>query len=100
MNLINRRHFVKQFTCLSLSPFFIPSIEIFRARQKVALQLVSVIPSCNEDLVGTFKSLAEMGYKGVEFSSKFGNLFGSSPVEMRKIMADYGLLCAGWHPIP
>lgn len=87
-----------QFSALSAIPFAFPASDLFKSKQKVALQLVSVIPSCNKNLIGTLKSIAQMGYKGVEFSSRFGNFYGKSPVEMRKILNDYGLLCAGWHP--
>jgi sugar phosphate isomerase/epimerase len=100
MKQIKRRTFLKQFSAVSMAPFMLPTNAPYQLKQKVALQLVSVIPSCRQDLAGTLRSLAKMGYKGVEFSSRFGNLFGKKPVEMRKILDDNGLVCAGWHPIP
>jgi sugar phosphate isomerase/epimerase len=65
---------------------------------KVAIQLVSLIPGCKEDLAGTLRAVAQMGYKGVEFASNFGGFYGKTPVDIKKLLDECGLACAGWHP--
>lgn len=103
MKTIKRREFLKTSIKYSVVPFCLNDIgfEILKKEKiKIALQLVSVIPCCNKDIVGSLHSIAEMGYKGVEFSSRFGGFYGKSPQEMKKLLDDCGLACAGWHPTP
>jgi len=45
------------------------------------------------DLPGVLKTVAEIGYKGVEFAG----LHGNDPKEIRKIMDDLGLVCSSSH---
>jgi sugar phosphate isomerase/epimerase len=62
-------------------------------RIPIALQLYSVRKACEQDLPGTLKAVAEMGYEGVEFAGYYGR---SAP-ELRAMLDDLGLRCAGTH---
>src|ERR1051325_10221058 len=67
------------------------------ARIPIALQLYSVRHDCAQDLPGTLKAVARMGYEGVEFAGYYGR----SAQELRTMLDDLGLKCAGTHtPIP
>ncbi len=59
----------------------------------IALQLYSVREDCAQDLPGTLKAVAEMGYAGVEFAGWHNH----SASELKKILADTGLKVAGAH---
>lgn len=59
----------------------------------IALQLYSVREDCAQDLPGTLKAVAEMGYAGVEFAGWHNH----SASELKKILADTGLTVAGAH---
>jgi len=59
----------------------------------IALQLYSVREDCAKDLPGTLKAVAKMGYAGVEFAG----YYNYSPKDLRKMLDDNGLKCAGTH---
>lgn len=59
----------------------------------VGLQLYSVRHALANDLQGTLKAVAAMGYDGVEF---FGPPKHSAK-ELKAILDDVGLACCGWH---
>jgi sugar phosphate isomerase/epimerase len=59
----------------------------------VALQLYSVRKDCEQDLPGTLKAVAKMGYAGVEFAGYYGR----SAAELRTMLDDLGLAVAGTH---
>jgi sugar phosphate isomerase/epimerase len=59
----------------------------------IALQLYSVREECARDLPGTIAAVAKMGYAGVEFAGYYER---SAP-ELRKLLDDHGLRCAGTH---
>ncbi len=59
----------------------------------IALQLYSIRDDCAEDLPGTLKAVAEMGYEGVEFAG----YHGYSAPELRQMLEDLGLTVAGAH---
>ena len=59
----------------------------------IALQLFSVRHDLANDLTGTLKMVADMGYEGVEF-------FGAPQhpaSELKAMLDDLGLVCSGWH---
>ncbi len=62
-------------------------------RIKIALQLWSVREECARDLEGTLKTIAEMGYEGVEFAGYYGR----TAEELRRMLEDFGLEVAGSH---
>ena len=59
----------------------------------VALQLYSIRDMIEDDIPGRLKELADMGYEGVEFAG----FYGLAPAELRKMIDDCGLKCAGSH---
>lgn len=59
----------------------------------IGVQLYSVREECAKDLPGTLKSLAAMGYQGVEFAGYHGR----KADELRKMLADLELRCCGTH---
>jgi len=59
----------------------------------VALQLYSVRGDCEADFPATLSAVAKMGYAGVEFAGYYGR----SAAELRGMLDDLGLKCAGTH---
>ncbi|MBC8064356.1 MAG: sugar phosphate isomerase/epimerase [Chlorobia bacterium] len=59
----------------------------------IALQLYSVRDDCAQDLFGTMAKVAAMGYDGVEFAGYHGH----RAEDIRMILTDLGLRCAGTH---
>lgn len=59
----------------------------------LALQLYSVRDDCARDLPGTLAEVAKIGYAGVEFAG----YYGYTAKELRKMLDDLGLKCAGTH---
>jgi sugar phosphate isomerase/epimerase len=63
----------------------------------IALQLFSLREQAKQDLPGTLKLIADMGYDGVELAG----LYGHEPKDVRKMLDDAGLRAAGSHcPLP
>ncbi|MCC6483705.1 MAG: sugar phosphate isomerase/epimerase [Armatimonadetes bacterium] len=59
----------------------------------IAVQLYSVRDDCAKDFPGTLKAVADMGYAGVEFAG----YYGYSAEELRTMLSELGLKCAGTH---
>ena len=59
----------------------------------IALQLYSVRDDCAADLPGTVAKVADLGYDGVEFAG----YYGYSAEDIKRILDDNGLQCAGTH---
>ena len=59
----------------------------------IALQLYSVRGDCEKDLPATLAAVAKMGYQGVEFAGYYGR----TAEQLRKMLDDNGLRCAGSH---
>ena len=63
----------------------------------VALQLYSLREDAKSDFVGVLKTVADMGYVGVETAG----LHDMSAAEVRKVLDDLGLVCCSTHgPLP
>jgi len=62
-------------------------------RIPIALELFSVRHELQEDVRGTLKAVAEMGYEGVEFAGP-----PQHPAEeLRTMLDEVGLVCCSWH---
>lgn len=61
--------------------------------RKVGLQLYSIKELTQEDLFGTLKKVANIGYDGVEFAG----FFDAKASELKKVLDDLGLLVCGSH---
>lgn len=59
----------------------------------VALQLYSLKDDCAKEFPGTVQKVAEMGYEGVEFAG----YFDYSAEDIKKMLDDNGIACAGTH---
>ncbi len=59
----------------------------------VALQLYSIRDMIQDDIPRRLQQLADMGYEAVEFAG----YYDLQPAELRKILDDCGLRCAGAH---
>jgi sugar phosphate isomerase/epimerase len=60
----------------------------------VGIQLYTVRDLCQTDFKGTLRALAEMGYQGVEFAGRYGDL---KPRELAGFLNSVGLQAAGVH---
>jgi len=67
--------------------------ESLMSKNRFALGLYSVRKSLSEDMPGTLKTVAELGYEGVEF---FGGFTHEAEV-VKKALLNTGLAIAGWH---
>ena len=66
----------------------------------IALQLYSVRGECEKNLPAALKSVAELGYVGVEpwgYNGEKLDWLGFSGPEIRSILDDNGLTCCGMH---
>lgn len=61
--------------------------------EKIGLQLYSIKELTQQDLLGTLKQVAKIGYDGVEFAG----YFNTPAKELKKAMDDLGLMQAGSH---
>ena len=59
----------------------------------IAVQLYSVHKDCQQDLPGTLRAVAEMGYDGVELAG----LHDHPAAEWKQMLTDYGLRVEGAH---
>jgi sugar phosphate isomerase/epimerase len=59
----------------------------------IAIQLYSVRDVAEQDVSGTLQTLADMGYQGVEFAGTYG----LTTPELRAMLDNTGLACAGAH---
>ena len=78
---------------------FLPLKSVFAGNEKlIGVQLYTVRKEMNEDLVGTLKQVADIGYKAVELAS-YGNgkFYGMTPKEFKKITDDFGLKIMSTH---
>jgi sugar phosphate isomerase/epimerase len=62
-------------------------------RIPIGLQLYSIRKDCADDLPGSLKQVAEMGYDGVEFAGYHDR----TAEELRALLDDCGLVCCGTH---
>jgi sugar phosphate isomerase/epimerase len=63
----------------------------------VGLELFSVRKALQEDLTGTVKKVAAMGYEDVEFFSPYFSWTEAQAKDMRKLMDDVGIKCLSTH---
>ncbi len=91
---IDRRHFFGTLGAGTLGSW----AALQRSRRKrrripIALQLYSVREDAAKDLPGVLAAVAKMGYDGVEFAGYYGH----SATDIRRMLDDNGLKCAGAH---
>jgi sugar phosphate isomerase/epimerase len=69
-------------------------------RIPVGLELYSVRNEMQQDLMGTVRKVAKMGYQGVEFYAPYFDWSVGSAKEMRKLLDDLGIRCYSTHNGP
>jgi sugar phosphate isomerase/epimerase len=63
----------------------------------VGLELYSVRNELRQDLMGTVRAVAKMGYQGVEFFSPYFQWTPDYAKEVRKLLDDVGMVCYSTH---
>lgn len=96
---ITRRDFTKKVTgsaigigCVAAANSASPA-SAQKKRTPVALQLYTIRELTGKDFAGTLGIVAKMGYDAVEFAG-YGGLAAK---DMKKLLGDLGLVCAGTH---
>lgn len=68
-----------------------------RKRVPVGLELYSVREDLKKDLMGTVRSVAKLGYEGVEFYSPYMEWTPDYAKQVRKLLDDAGMKCYSTH---
>ena len=94
-NAISRRRALQLSAGAAAAAFTLPlGREVLAAgKVPIAVQLYSVRHLCEKDLPGTLEAVKAMGYEGVEFAGYHDR----SAAELKKLLDDNGLRCAGTH---
>ncbi len=90
----NRRTFIKKSGTFAIGSLLIPSV-MSCAKEKtkeIGLQIYSVRNELKEDLEGTLKQIAKIGYKWLEIANyDNGKFYDKSPSEFKKLIDDLGM---------
>lgn len=83
----------------------IAAVPLLRAAQDgkrvpVGLELYSVRTELKEDLMGTVRAVAKMGYDGVEFYAPYNEWTPSYAKDVRKLLDELGMRCFSTHNSP
>ncbi len=92
------RHFISRRSFLALTgagPF--ASAAPPAKRIPIGLELYSVRNELKQDLMGTVRAVAKMGYEGVEFYSPYFSWTPDYAKEVRKLLDDLGIRCFSTH---
>lgn len=90
---LTRRGFLSM---TAAAPFALASIPKTK-RVPVGIELYSVRNELSQDLFGTVKAVAKMGYEVVEFYSPYYNWTTDYAKEVRKLLDDLGIRCLSTH---
>jgi len=93
---MNRRHFLQQTLVgtAGLALGLAGSAHAQAAKKlPVGLQLYSVREQCKQDLPGTLKEVAKIGYQHVEWAG----YYGKTAKELKQMLDDHGLATCGTH---
>ena len=77
-----------------------PLLPAAKRRIPIGLELYSVRDQMKEDLMGTVRAVAKMGYEGVEFYSPYYSWTPEYAREVRKLLDDLGIVCFSTHNGP
>src|SRR3954462_10018901 len=89
---VSRRSFM---ALTATAPFL--SAAAKRGKVPVGLELYSVRDKLKDDLMGTVRGVAKMGYQGVEFYSPYYDWTPEYAKEVRKVLDDSGIRCFSTH---
>src|SRR5581483_1559350 len=90
---LSRRQFLGRSAAISLAAALVPSVFAAGKKPRLGVQLYSVRDQCKQDFPGTIKTVAGIGYKGVEFAGYYDR----SAKEIRQMLDDNGLVACGTH---
>src|SRR5919106_269158 len=90
-NLLSRRSFVAVTAAAPLT------LAAQTKRIPIGLELYSVRDQLKEDLPGTVRGVAKMGYECVEFYSPYFQWTSAQAKEVRKLLDDLGITCPSTH---
>jgi sugar phosphate isomerase/epimerase len=95
---MKRRNFLKTSSAIAAASL-LPGKLLFAASQKsIGLQLYTIRKDIDQDLEGSLKSVAEIGYKTVELASyDKGKFYGKTPAEFKSLLSDLGLQALSTH---
>jgi sugar phosphate isomerase/epimerase len=101
--MLNRRHFLKQTTALTLGGLALPQLlraeGLFEAQaMPVGIQLFTLFRQMNEDPKVTLEQVAKAGYKEVEsaFNTR-GGYYGYKAKEFKQVVEDLGMTWRAHH---
>ena len=98
--MLNRRNFLKNSGALALGGLALSHVSwsnVLPKTRPIGIQLYTFFGKIDNDLNGTLKQIADLGYKDLEsaFSMK-GGYYGLKPKEFAQLAKDLGF---GWrHP--
>ncbi len=90
-NTISRRSLLAMAAAAPLAP------AMAAKKVPVGLELYSVRDQLKEDLPGTVRAVAQMGYEGVEFFSPYFSWTSDYAMEVRKLLDDLKIRCFSTH---
>ncbi|MFZ5973139.1 MAG: sugar phosphate isomerase/epimerase family protein [Bacteroidota bacterium] len=99
--MLNRRNFIKNAGAATLGGLALSQLgwaSAPPARQKLGVQLFTFFREIDQDLTGTLKKVADLGYEELEsaFSMK-GGFYGLKPLEFKNTAKDLGLSWRAHH---
>jgi len=100
--MVNRRNFLKSSAAVVVGGLvanqLISSCVAPAPKKKVGLQLYSLRDAMKEDVKGTLKKVADMGYSTLETAGyNDGLIYGLAPLEFKKIVEDLGMKVTSAH---
>lgn len=91
-------HSVSRRSFLAMSAMLPWSLRAFAATSvPVGLELYSVRNALKDDLMGTVRTVAQMGYQGVEFYAPYFEWTEPQTKDMKKLIDDLGVRCFSTH---
>src|SRR3984893_10037304 len=93
-NQLSRRFFL---ALSAAAPFALRSGLAPSKTVPMGLELYSVRNALKQDLEGTVRAVAQMGYKGVEFYAPYFDWTEAQTKQMRKLLDDLGIRCFSTH---
>src|SRR4051794_33300266 len=100
--MIQRRKFIKQSAAAAVAGMFLSkNANAFfhkQAQHPIGLQLFTFFDTIDNDVQGTLKQIADIGYKEIESAfSKKGGYYGMKPKEFASYLNSIGLTWASHH---
>ena len=97
----NRRDFIKKSGTLALGGLVLTKemqAAFYQGKQEVGLQLYTLFNVIDDDVQGTLKKVAGIGYKKIESAfSKKGGYYGVKPKEFAIMVKDLGMSWKAHH---